>query len=837
VSTPTLTPSRQRHDVDLIQSRPTFWALARTFNPDRRWFHPMITAVWAYSLAGVPVWTGLPSWVLVPVGLACTLLGALATRRRYSPLEYGYDQLKNAVWLTALTGLAATAWLVYAAEVRPTNLIALGVLILGALVLGGGYAHIRTLAPVRKVEVQRQRAETRAQREEVIQEKILDKWDEILEAAGCGGVRVIEKIPTKAGFTLKIEDSPVKAVKFEGLRAALGDIASHASAYLAHEGIRLSTGQVRAEETDVAHQFLLHVSTNNVFAEAIKYPLDRPVGTIRHPIRPGLYEDGQDLTLTMFGTHSVMVGATGSGKTVLNNNVIAETTHCCDALLWIAASDKLIPLIYPWLYPWFAGMTTRPMIDWVAGEDPQRVLEMLAAAYKLTKLRNKRLGPISMFEPSAADPAIVCLLEEASDLLIDNNTVTIKTYDGKVMTGSQLVNAIVRAARSAGVSLYLVTQYGLMDALGAHGSMAKRNITQRIAGKTYSSHDGQATLVGMNVDTTKLRHHTLLVQPSADVPRVIPAKAYELDGVDQIAPVAARNTATTPRLPAWLQAQLGAAYAGRWLPERLPELTEVIQAQGLSWPALSSVSTATVDTAFTELRQNSAVEPDTGDDETQPHQAPTDEEIQHMATNAEQKMDQAIETFRKYGSLGKTMTEVFEMIRAENAPEFVPAGQLAFVTGRVDRDGDWDNAGQEIITELRATPWRLEPVERDGELGWERATMMECIRTYLTGVASPVAEPLPEPAQPLAAILEAVRDLADDELVATAELGRLIGRIPAEANPEKQRSEAIRLGRELGAAPWFLKAQRDRTGSMIHVGELRRAAAEVAAGTRQAPLN
>ncbi|MGB6163388.1 MAG: hypothetical protein WCF33_16655 [Pseudonocardiaceae bacterium] len=57
------------------------------------------------------------------------------------------------------------------------------------------------------------------------------------------------------------------------------------------------------------------------------------------------------------------------------------------------------------------------------------------------------------------------------------------------------------------------------------------------------------------------------------------------------------------------------------------------------------------------------------------------------------------------------MTEVFEVIRAENAPTFVPAGQLAFVTGRVDRDGDWDTAGQELITELRANPWRLEPLE------------------------------------------------------------------------------------------------------------------------------
>ena len=37
------------------------------------------------------------------------------------------------------------------------------------------------------------------------------------------------------------------------------------------------------------------------------------------------------------------------------------------------------------------------------------------------------------------------------------------------------------------------------------------------------------------------------------------------------------------------------------------------------------------------------------------------------------------------------------------------AGHLAFVTDRVDRDGDWTAAGQNLITELRANPWRLHP--------------------------------------------------------------------------------------------------------------------------------
>lgn len=815
---------RVRRRVDPFQvARPTLWGIACGFDPDRRWFHPLITALWAYVLAGVPVWTQLSPWVMVPVGLVATLLGVLAARRRYPRRTYGHDQRAHASWLTFGAGLALSAWLVYAAQLRPTNPGALGWLLLGTVVFGGAYAVVRTQAPAHQAHLEQQRTE---QREGLLQERACDTWEEILAAAGCAGMRVRHRQPTKAGFTLTIEDNPTRPIRFEGLCAALGSIASIAAGHLADQGVRLGAEQVRAEETDRANLFLLHVSTSNVFARSIPYPLDRPVGTIRHPIRPGLYEDGEDIQLRLLGVHGVMVGATGSGKSVFTNNVIAEVTHCCDALLWICASDKLLPLIYPWLHPWFTGVTDRPVLDWVAGEDPSRVLQQLAALYQLVKLRNKKLGPMSKFEPTPTDPAIDCIVEEASDLLLDNSTVTIRTFDGKEMNGSQLVNAITRAGRSAGVSLLMLTQYGLMDALGTQGNMAKRNITLRVAGKTYTDYDGTATLVGMDrVRTTRLRDHTLLIQPSSELPRVIPAKAYELDGVDQIAPVAARNTATVPRLPAWLAAQLGAAYAGRWLPERLPELAELVHAQGLQWPAMFAGTGHAVPVAVISQ------------DAENPTQPTTNEEITRMSAEAEQKMDQAIETFRKYGSLGKTMTEVLEVIRAENAPAFIPAGQLAFVTGRVDRDGDWDAAEQELINELHANPWRLDPIERDGTLGWERTTLMDRIRSYLTGVTAPRPEPAQQVAQPMAAILDAVGDRRDDELIGVAELGRSIGRVPTDSDPETQRAAAIRFGRELGGPPWYLKAERKNTGSVIQIGELRRAAAEVSTGTRRAPLN
>lgn len=53
---------------------------------------------------------------------------------------------------------------------------------------------------------------------------------------------------------------------------------------------------------------------------------------------------------------------------------------------------------------------------------------------------------------------------------------------------------------------------------------------------------------------------------------------------------------------------------------------------------------------------------------------------------------------------------------------------------------------------------------------------------------------------------------------------------------DAQRAEAILFGRELGGPPWFLKAERKNTGSVLQVGELRRAFAEVTAGTRRTPV-
>jgi hypothetical protein len=70
--------------------------------------------------------------------------------------------------------------------------------------------------------------------------------------------------------------------------------------------------------------------------------------------------------------------------------------------------------------------------------------------------------------------------------------------------------------------------------------------------------------------------------------------------------------------------------------------------------------------------------------------------------------------------------------------------------------------------------------------------------------------------------LDALRGLEDDQGVGEDQALHVAG---------------SRAQQRRGRPPWYLKAERKNTGSVIQIGQLRRAAAEVTAGTRRAPLN
>lgn len=836
---------RPEHEEADEQPRPNLAERAAEWDPDRRWFHPFIGTLGTYSLAGMPAWAHVSPWLMIPAGLGITGAAMYAARRAYSEQEYGEKTADSAFRITGTAGLAASAWATWAGQpdITPLEPSALGTLLLGGGVFGAMYAAMRGKAPERKNKLEQIRTEARRQHEEAKHERQIGhkcaQWQPIIDRAlNDAGVKVYDWADTKAGECLYLIDSPDKPIKLQGLMDACGTIASLAAHLLAAQGVQLQAHQVRAEEGDAAHLFKLHISTKNRFAKDMAYPMDRPMGSIENPIRPGVFEDGEDLELSILGKHIFMVGATGSGKDVFTNNVVGESTWTNNALLWVGGTAKLMPQVWPWLAPWLRGLTDRPLLDRIAGEDPKKVLQMLADLYEIGTRRNKKLGPMAKHTPTPQDPAYVMVLVEASDFLRDHDDKRIKTFDGRTWSPSALMDVITRAFRSAGVGVFCASQYGLMEGSGSHGSYMMRNFTIRIAGKTMSHSDGSNTLVGLRgTDTTKLRNYTLLVQPDKEEPRLMPAKAHLLEGEEQIQPIAVRNTQAKPRSPHWVEDVLGDDHQLRWTRSENPELAAIAESLGLSWPEAPAEATAN-DQEQPDEADEAPVAPEAQDDPIPESDWPepeypqiSQEEIDRMLEHANVKFEEAREDLERWGILGETMHKVHEMVRAENAPHWVSAGQLAFVIDRVDQGGDWDAAGRELIAELSGKPWDLEPEERDGQLGWPTKTIVERVRRFVTGQSGELDAPeIPEqnqtdhtPQHPLMHAAGVLRDRDADAKVTTGELARLMGRITDDMEDGQKRSAVIRLGRELGQ---FVKAERGRNGSEIRVGDIIQKAAE-----------
>lgn len=788
------TPNTKSKAVAKAETKRPVGQALREFEPDLRWFVPVVAALWAYTLAAIPVWTGLPSWLLIAPGVASATAGVWLARHFYGVVEYGHQQRRVAQALAVGAGGVMTAWMVYAGLANPLRPSALGILVVAVLVCGAAFAALHTRAPSVKAEVEQKRGEVigaHAERlTEVEQAKAREEWQEIAEQANpkCG-IRFVAKTTQPGGFYVDFADNPTKPIKWQGFCDMVGSMLSIASARLAPAGIVLSEGDLSPEQPEgmPAHMFRLHVFTSNEFVATLTYPMDRPIGTIVEPRIIGRYKDMSPLGVCLCGNHGVMCAGTGGGKTVCANCLIAGVLECGDAEVWMGGTSKLTPLAYPWLLPWLLGRTDRPVIQYVAGEDPRSVTEMLAELYREAKRRNSKLGRKSKHSPSKDEAAVVCFIEEASDLLMNHDTVRVATFDGHNWNASQILNAIAQIARAASISIFLLTQFGIMDALGTHGSLMRRNLTIRICGRTYTYSDGSDILTAISrPNTTRLKDNTLLVQPAMEEPRVMAAKAYFLDGAETIGPVAEKYTA---RRTEWIPPQAGDAFRERWSAQRLPELAAIAADEGLTWPgSVHTGSPAVVENDQPALSAAPAEESETMSDD-----------VKNTLDQASAKMDVAIEQARKYGPLGPLMGQIMDKVNAENAPEFIPAGVLAQGLGRVPEGGDRDTAGDELAGELAGRPWFLSPTRREGTLGWPRDLILGTIRAFLEG--RPVPGEGADSLSPGELLGVLVRELAgsDREFVTAVDAAGLVGLSAAE------------LQRQLEGEPFNLPVQRPRT--------------------------
>lgn len=830
----------QKNDEEQQPQRPNLADRAATWEPDHRWFVPFIAAQVLYVGSCVVYFMSLPTVVAAIVagllGVGITVATTIAARQAYDHAQFGDKHEHQVVRLSIFAGLAGSGWMALAAPQSPLNPVSLGLLVLWIAVFGALWGSLHTLADERKQKQADHVASKREEVEERKQERAINRKTEefqpILTKAGLGEVTAYAWEETKAGDLFYLMDSQDKPQKFKGIEDQLGSLASIYAHELAAQGVKLTPDMLRLEEGEAAHLFKLHISTKNRFRESIPYPLDKPQQSISQPINPGVYEDGEDVLVTMLGAHMYMVGATGSGKDVFTNCCHAEIGNTNDCLLWIGGTAKMVPQAWPWIAPWIKGLTQRPMVDRVAGEDPQQVLRMMADLYKIGTLRNKKLGPKSKHRPTPQDPAYFMTLTESSDLLRDHPDETITTFDGRRWTASKLADVLMRAFRSASVMLYLSSQYGLMDGNGNYGSYIMRNVTIRVAGKTMTHSDGQNTLVGIkNVDTTKLTNYKLMLQPNQEEPRAMPTKAYELDGEEQIQPLAVRNAQQNPaRSPQWVVDALGDEYRYRWSASRNEDLVDMAHEAGLSWPTNPNTETESESSETVEPEPTDASGSDGDAETTEGADMPrmSEQEINQMLEHAESKFAEANEHLKKYGILGETMHNVYEVVMAENAPEWVSAGQLAFVCDRVDEGGDWDTAGQQLADEMARGPWYLKTETRNGQIGWPRDLIRHTVQAWVEGGEPPAqvpqqdrSEPVAVPEHPLAHAAQVVADRGAEDMVSTAELAKLMGRVTDELDESEARNRAARLGRELGQ---FVTAKRVAAGSRYRVGDIREAA-------------
>lgn len=689
--------------------------------PDPRWARPVEAALWTYVIAlvaDIPAYD-IPPWALAVIAPITATLGVRAARRRWPADQYGAEVRTSMAWLAAVAATCGTAWIVYACASHP--LTAVGWLALGTAWFGSWWAVIYTSAPAVAAAIVEQREQAEV-------EQATATWNDILASAGLA-LRVVETTPTRAGFVIGVEPTnEQKPVTFGTLQSRLPDLTVKAAALLARQGVTVQAGDIRLEETEAAHVHLIHVCTKKVLTQSIPYePFEDGPGTIADPVDVALYEDGRPVELTfgdplLGGTNGKIVGATGSGKSVFVNSLIGRVGECGDVLVGVVASSKLVPMVYPWIKPWLAGEVERPALDFVAGQDPRQVLLMLAAAYQVVRDRNDRLSNSSTHEPTPAAPAIVLFVEESADMVSQKFVITL--HDGRQVGFSELVHLICKEDRSAQVSLILLNQFDLYGALGNFGAEIARNTPLRVCLRTLAPQDGPSVLPGLKAswsDTSKLRHNSMLIQPSTEDPRVMPAKSYALTN-DQVGPVAARNARWRPELEPELVDQLGEVWTGRWDAARLPELVAAARRDGLVWPVGDMDE---MDELEMELRKMIDEHGPVGEPHDAVEQAAVVEpgpagEFPDAAAGV---ADLNAAAARPALTLPEPLGSVMRLLADERAPrDFVSTRQLAILLDRVPGDApdeELREAARQLGRELAALDGEIRSEQRGRVQGYD----------------------------------------------------------------------------------------------------------------------
>lgn len=430
------------------------------------------------------------------------------------------------------------------------------------------------------------------------------EWEAAFEASGARGVQVGKSVQTRGGYKLPLK---LTATPYETLLTLLPSIEVRKG------GLRTGALRLARDESGIASDAWLYVTTRNVLGETVPLPPDVHPLTITRPLTLGDLESGEPLEI-LFRQNSILVaGMKGSGKSVFLHVMISLITRCTDAVIWMVDMAEGV-VAKRWLRPWAEGwrdrhgrLIDRPILDWVA-TTPEEAVRLYRAAFAVGQGRSRRMrgGKIN---PTAKQPAIIVISDEVADLMAWHpDAVQAKTRG-------------IKKNRKAAIDYVDGVQRGTGPNTGG-GEIGSQYDTV-IGMKFREKAEGQFVMPGFasSVDLSKLPGNGSLF--ILDAPRLQEgstgperAKGFFVndddetpdgDPLDEIEQLAVERWAIRPDLDAAAQGDADEfGYADRWSPVRTVWLHDAL---GIDNATTRAAATAVAEAEKTNTGMPSAPDP------------------------------------------------------------------------------------------------------------------------------------------------------------------------------------------------------------------------------------
>jgi len=293
------------------------------------------------------------------------------------------------------------------------------------------------------------------------------QWDQLATTAGLENSRLVKVEDTRLGQRFRID---IRGTGKTARGLAGSDLAERIAAALA-----LPAERVRVS-TDASHAGVIHVLIQTVDPWASRpvqpelVPATGSAGDALVPALPSagrsildgpvvIGEDpdsGQPLGLTVFGKaggqHTLIIGATGAGKTFVYCAMTADLTARRDVLVMgIDLGKGTLPAI------WGDALDARAGLGADGQPEYTKALKILEWCVSIIRMRSAQTGGRN-HKPSPTAPAIVVKIDEMDTVVGANSPIAHKA--------KPLVTEIHKRGRSAGVMIATAGQRGTVQNTG-----------------------------------------------------------------------------------------------------------------------------------------------------------------------------------------------------------------------------------------------------------------------------------------------------------------------------------------------------------------------------------